>query len=264
VDPVPDPLLLRKNLVAPGIEPGPLNLWPGTLTTRPQRRSFSPFTLFWKVKVGLCDLHAVCVSVYSYPSINFWMPEPIFMKLGMYNMTPEPISVAYFVNPSQCQSYVTTDGQSASLSWRQAPIWGPRPDLYYCHRGARLMWGALSDKRTGLSFTIAAGSRQQSHSRVRVPRDSWPYFTVSHSRLPQSGGPGPHIYIPQAPGSIFVASYDSQGCGGGIRTLLHARVNPSQSQELLYDWRFMANQFVLAPSPLRITSRDFLTETLRS
>jgi hypothetical protein len=26
VDPVPDPLLLRKNLVAPGIEPGPLDL----------------------------------------------------------------------------------------------------------------------------------------------------------------------------------------------------------------------------------------------
>jgi hypothetical protein len=28
---------------------------------------------------------------------------------------------------SQSQSYVTIDGQSASLSWRQAPIWGPRP-----------------------------------------------------------------------------------------------------------------------------------------
>jgi hypothetical protein len=26
------------NLVAPGIEPGPLNLWPGTLPTNPQRR----------------------------------------------------------------------------------------------------------------------------------------------------------------------------------------------------------------------------------
>jgi hypothetical protein len=25
---------------------------------------------------------------------------------------------------SQSQSYVTTDGQSASLSWCQAPIWG--------------------------------------------------------------------------------------------------------------------------------------------
>jgi hypothetical protein len=28
-----------ENLVAPGIEPGPVDLWPGTLTTRPQRRS---------------------------------------------------------------------------------------------------------------------------------------------------------------------------------------------------------------------------------
>jgi hypothetical protein len=26
-------------MVAPGIEPGPLDLWAGTLTTRPQRRS---------------------------------------------------------------------------------------------------------------------------------------------------------------------------------------------------------------------------------
>jgi hypothetical protein len=45
------------------------------------------------------------------------------------------------------------------------------------------MWGALSDERTGLSFTIAAGPRQCSHSRVRVPRDSRPYFIVSDSRL---------------------------------------------------------------------------------
>jgi hypothetical protein len=28
------------------------------------------------------------------------MPEPIFMKLGMHIMAPEPISVAYFINPS--------------------------------------------------------------------------------------------------------------------------------------------------------------------
>jgi hypothetical protein len=32
--------------------------------------------------------------------------------------------------------------------------------------------GALSDERTGLSFTISAGPRQRSHSRFRVPRDS--------------------------------------------------------------------------------------------
>jgi hypothetical protein len=27
------------------------------------------------------------------------MPKPVFMKLGMYFMTPEPISTAYFINP---------------------------------------------------------------------------------------------------------------------------------------------------------------------
>jgi hypothetical protein len=31
------------------------------------------------------------------------------------------------------------------------------------------MWGALSDERTGLSFTIATGPRQRRYSRVRVP-----------------------------------------------------------------------------------------------
>jgi hypothetical protein len=37
------------------------------------------------------------------------------------------------------------------------------------------MWSALSDKRMGLLFTIAAGPRQRSHSRVWVLWDSQPY-----------------------------------------------------------------------------------------
>jgi hypothetical protein len=53
------------------------------------------------------------------------------------------------------------------------------------------MWGAFSDQRTSLSFTIAAGPRQRSQSRVLVPWDSRPYvyFTVSDSRLPFSSPP---------------------------------------------------------------------------
>jgi hypothetical protein len=38
----------------------------------------------------------VCVS----PPINFQVPEPIFIKLGMYIMACEPISTVYFINPS--------------------------------------------------------------------------------------------------------------------------------------------------------------------
>jgi hypothetical protein len=52
-----------------------------------------------------------------------------------------------------------------------------------------LMWGALSDERAGLSFTIAVGPRQRSHSRVRVPWNSGPYFTVSDSKVPFSSPP---------------------------------------------------------------------------
>jgi hypothetical protein len=35
--------------------------------------------------------------------------------------------------PKLCESesYVTTDGQPASLPWSKAPIWGLQPDLYY-------------------------------------------------------------------------------------------------------------------------------------
>jgi hypothetical protein len=84
----------------------------------------------------------------------------------------------------ESEPFVTTDGQSASLSFNKAPIWSLRPDFYHCQTDAGLlMWGALSDERTDLSFTVAAGLRQISHSRVRVLRDSRPYFTLSDPRL---------------------------------------------------------------------------------
>jgi hypothetical protein len=61
-------------------------------------------------------------------------------------------------------------GQSASLSWNKAPIWGLGADICFCQTVAGLLtWDVLSDERAGLSFTIAAGPRQRSHSRVRVP-----------------------------------------------------------------------------------------------
>jgi hypothetical protein len=68
----------------------------------------------------------------------------------------------------------------------------------------------------GLSFTIAAGSRQRSHSQVRVPRDLRPYFNVSDSRFPEPRGPGPRIYIPQEHGGPVIPP----GTGFPFRRLL--------------------------------------------
>jgi hypothetical protein len=64
---------------------------------------------------------------------------------------------------SQSQIYVMTDGQSASLYCNKAPVWGLRPDLYYCRTVAGLlMWGTLSDERMGLSFAKVTVSSNKS------------------------------------------------------------------------------------------------------
>jgi hypothetical protein len=41
----------------------------------------------------------VCV-LFTFPLINLWTPEPIFMKLGTYITAPEPISTALLKYPS--------------------------------------------------------------------------------------------------------------------------------------------------------------------
>jgi hypothetical protein len=96
----------------------------------------------------------------------------------------------------ESESYFTTDGQSASLSWYKAPIRGLQPDFYFrTEYVIRLTvtflipWGALFDERTRLPFVCAVGPCQRNLSRVLVSWDLRPYFTVSDLRLPFSSPP---------------------------------------------------------------------------
>jgi hypothetical protein len=74
---------------------------------------------------------------------------------SLLNQSQETLSVLIL---AESESYIMTDGQPASLSWNKAPIWGLRPDLDYCQTFAGLLlWGVLSDERTGLSFATATG-----------------------------------------------------------------------------------------------------------
>jgi hypothetical protein len=105
--------------------------------------------------------------------------------------------------------------QSACLSWCQTPIWGPRPYLCYCQTAAGLLvWGALSDERTGLSFTISSavilGSGSHgTHNHILLtqirdpptwrprsaylypPGTGWPSYTPRHW-VPFSSPPTTH------------------------------------------------------------------------
>jgi hypothetical protein len=82
----------------------------------------------------------------------------------------------------------------------------------------------------GLSFTIASGPRQGSHSLFQVPRYSQSHFTFSDSRLTQPGRSGPHIYIPEEQGGLVI-SPDT-----GFPTIRVAKVkvlDPASTREIV-------------------------------
>jgi hypothetical protein len=81
-----------------------------------------------------------------------------------------------------------TVSQSVSLGIEPHLGLATRYSLFFYSYGL-ILWGALSDERTGLSFVYASGSCQRSLCRVRVPWDSRLYFTVSNLRLPFSSPP---------------------------------------------------------------------------
>jgi hypothetical protein len=139
----------------------------------------------------------------------------------------------YQLCQSQCQSYVTTDSQSVSVSWCQAPTWGLRLDFYYCQTVAGLL---TRERVCRLQLLLAIGSavilrsvsrRTRDHILLSQIRDSpnlegqVPVFIYPRNRVAQ-------LY-PQALGSLFVASYDSQDYGGGILARLHAGMTISYS-----------------------------------
>jgi hypothetical protein len=84
--------------------------------------------------------------------------------------------------------------QSVRLS--DKPIESHNKNVYFSTEHLRLqsLCNILSYEKMSLSFTIADGPPQR---QVRVPRDSWPHFTVSDSRLPKPGRPHTRIYISQ-------------------------------------------------------------------
>jgi hypothetical protein len=114
----------------------------------------------------------------------------------------------------------------------------------------------------GLSFTIAAEPRQVSHSCVPVPQDSWPYFTVSDSRLPQPGGQSPRIYIPHEQGGPVIPP----GTGFPFRHLLLAGLwcdysNPPPKPKLCYDRRSVGQSFLVSTSIWDLRSDFFFCLT---
>jgi hypothetical protein len=89
-------------------------------------------TSSWTTKHLL--FHCDCKWRLSYEC--FLLTTPVQWIILVYRWLPNCST------PGQSQSHVTTDDQSASLSWNKAPIWGLRPDFYSCQTIAGLTLGA--------------------------------------------------------------------------------------------------------------------------
>jgi hypothetical protein len=121
---------------------------------------------------------------------------------------------------------------------------GAYDQIFYCQTVAGLlMWDALSDERTGLSFTIAAGPSQRNHSRVRVPWDSRPYFAISDSRLPFSSPPTTRratveVFDPASTRSTFLSLHNEY-------LIRHGPHRKHRLQQFLYSMciRYRRNMF---------------------
>jgi hypothetical protein len=80
----------------------------------------------------------LCVKSHLGPETTFLLLSDSCVLFMWSALSDERTGLTFTV---QSQNYITTDGQSASLSWCQAPIWGPRPDFYYCQTGVgRPLW----------------------------------------------------------------------------------------------------------------------------
>jgi hypothetical protein len=81
--------------------------------------TYFPYFERWK-KFYAISMVSVYLCICVFTSINFWIAEPFFMKLGVYTMAPEPISGTYFINLShQSVSIVSSNSSERNLPWQR-------------------------------------------------------------------------------------------------------------------------------------------------
>jgi hypothetical protein len=124
-----------------------------------------------------------------------WGPGPCIYVPQEQGGPVIPPGTAFHSWLSLSLSYITTDGQSASLSWYQAPIWGLWPDFYYCQTSAGFRYGAPSLTRgrvclynvhctiynTFYCFRVETPPTWRTRSLYLYPPGTgWPSYTPRH------------------------------------------------------------------------------------
>jgi hypothetical protein len=139
---------------------------------------------------GFCNwLLGLLALLYNYCQLcqlTHWTPSERRLSDGSPWRTLSNLGLTQ----SQSQSYVTTDGQPASLSWNKAPVRGLRPDLNYCLTVAGLLiWAPSLTRGQVCRLQLLLASPAQLFSEPSPVGLVAIFCTVSDSRLPFSSPP---------------------------------------------------------------------------
>jgi hypothetical protein len=123
--------------------------------------------------------------------------------------------------------FLTTAFMSVSISWDRVPLWDLRPDITSCQNVT--VWNLRS---------CVCGAPFLTRGRVcSLHCNQWSEF---HERLPQPGGPGSRICIPQEQAALYLLWW----LAGPQWRHSNPRENWSKSK-LLYDWRSVSQSLCL-------------------
>jgi hypothetical protein len=158
--------------------------------------------------------------------IHLSMKDPNDVHMIYYAI--QKISNWTLLNIFLWRSFVTTDAQSATPSWCPAPIWNPWPDFCFLSYNCGFLCVGRLLLRENLLLQLLLGLARAVTLRSNSCR-THDHVLLLHIRLLQPRRPGLHLYCRdrvaqlylRALGSLFVASYDSQGYCGGILIRLH-------------------------------------------
>jgi hypothetical protein len=138
---------------------------------------------------------------------------------------------------------------------------GARDQIFIIVRQLRVCCGAPSLTRGRVVYNFCLTSPAQSFS-VPSPTGLMTIFTVSNSRLPERGGPGPRIYISQEQGDPVPPPPSEPTRLGLLITSRHGPLRLHRFPPLLHCVRVCLGDHVIVTEPLLSNGRCLQSHSL--
>jgi hypothetical protein len=198
------------------------------------------------------------------------VPDPLLFRKSGSARTSGSVNRNSATRPQRRSSWswslswssFTTDSQSASLSWCQAPIWDPQPIFLspwnFLQTAAGLLFCPLWREDGSVIYCkLLLDLAGEVTLRSKSCRTHG-HILLSHLRLPQPGGPGPRIYIPQDFLLHRIYKFSSYPTGNSIHLSSVTRNSATRPQrQSTFFYTAYINSYIFIKHPPAIATESF-------